>query len=1033
MGSDGITKSKDLQVELVIIGGGGAGLAAGVAAAEKGAKHIIVLEKRGATGGNTAMSSGMFAAESQAQKRAAIDARREEYFKILTNFAHWKVNPRIVRTFIDKSGDTIRWLEDKGLFFDCFPMYPNQIPVWHQARGNRGAETVKVLAEKCRKLGVKVFTSTTAKKIIIGAKGNVIGVVAESKGEEFILTTTSVIIATGGYGGNKELLKKYCPAYRDNMRCDGLLHTGDGLLMAMEMGAATEGLGLLLMSGPQIPNSITLNLGDPPDIKVAPLMAIVLEPNTLWVNKNGERFTDETIGFNHYVSSNTVNRQPDNLCYTLLDQKIVQTMTNQGLIIGLGRSRIDQRTKMPGLERELRKQTHGFMSIEQVDRELCNGCGICVTSCSVGAISLDTSVEDKGEFSPCRFACPAGVDMRRYLYLLKMGKVDEAYNVLREYLPLPAITGRVCPHFCEAECARNDVDEAVNINSLERFVADYWLREKAKPVPRKYTDKIAIIGSGPAGLSCAYFLSRMGYPVTVFEAMPVLGGMLRTGIPEYRLPKKILDEQINYIRDMGVKFKIGVSIGEDITFENLKRDYRAIFFATGNQLSRRIELEGDGLDGVLWGLDFLREVNLKNKIKVKDKVVVIGGGNVAMDVALTSLRLGAKEVQLACLESGDEIPAYKEEIQQAIEEGVRIKEGWGPQKILGNGKKVTGIELVRCTRVFDEKGKFNPSFDKKTTKTLKADMIILAIGQSPDYSLAPKGMKITEKGTVQVEPITLETSLPGIFAGGDIVDGVPSVVKAIADGNISSISIDRYLRGKNLKKGRDSKPKKVEKPPKEGIPKIIRIQTPRMVVNKIAGNFKEVKIGFNEDTAKQEVERCVTCGSRSIITYVEECRLCKSCETICPVHAIYPAPIRKIEPHVKISNSLEGIAKWMGAKPKVLKATVDEYNAACDKGFDPLFAKDQKYMVPLHTPPYYAIKSNSDFLDTIGGIKINERMEVLDKKDNPIPGLYAAGVAAGGWQGDTYCVILSGAASGFAINSGRIAAENTIKFSRGSK
>lgn len=1018
----------------MIIGGGGAGLAAAVAAAEEGASNVIVLEKLGFPGGNTAMSSGMFAAESLAQKRAAIDARREVLFKILTEFAHWKVNPRIVRAFIDKSGDTIRWLEDKGLVFDVLPMYPNQSPpTWHQARGNRGAEVVKVLAEECRKLGVKVLTSTSAKKIITGTKGNVTGVVAESKGDEFTITAKSVIIATGGYGGNKELLKKYSPAYRDNMLCDGLLHTGDGLIMAMEIGAATEGLGLLLMSGPQIPGSVLLYWGNPPDIKAAPLMAIALEPNTVWVNKNGERIADEAVGYNHYTSANAVNRQPDNLCYTLLDQKIVQTMEEEGLIIGLGRTRFDQRTKMPGLERELRIQTQGLMSIEQVDHELCNGCGICVNSCPVGAIDLDTVVADKGEFSPCRFACPAGVDMRRYLYLLRIGRVDEANNVLREFLPLPAVTGRVCPHPCEAECARNEVDEAVNINSLERFVADYWLKEKAQPVPKKYTAKTAIIGSGPAGLACAYFLTRMGYPVTVFEAMPVLGGMLRMGIPEYRLPKKVLDAQINYIRDMGVEFKTGVTIGKDITFEKLKKDYQAIFFATGNQLSRRIELEGGELDGVLWGLDFLRDVNLENEVKVKDKVVVIGGGNVAMDVALTALRLGAEEVQLACLESGDKIPAYKEEIEQAVAEGVSINEGWGPQRILGDGKMVTGIELVRCTKVFDAKGKFNPSFDKKTTKTLKADMVILAIGQAHDFSLAPKSMKITENGTVQIDPITLETSLPGIFAGGDVVTGAASVVKAIADGNTAAVSIDRYLRGEDLKKGRSSKPEKVKKPPQEGIPKMARMQTLLMSVDNIAGNFEEVKLGFNEDTAKQEVQRCLTCGSRAILNYVDDCRICKSCEINCPVHAIYVAPVKKIEPHVKISDSWDEIAKWMEADPQVLKTTIDKYNAGCDQGYDPIFAKDRKFLVPLRTPPYYAIKSNSDFLDTIGGIKINEPMEVLDKQGKPIPGLYAAGVAAGGWQGDTYCVVLSGAASGFAINSGRIAGENAFKFALGLK
>jgi NADPH-dependent glutamate synthase beta subunit-like oxidoreductase len=617
--------------------------------------------------------------------------------------------------------------------------------------------------------------------------------------------------------------------------------------------------------------------------------------------------------------------------------------------------------------------------------------------------------------------------MRRYLYLLKIGKFDEANNVLREFLPLPAVTGRVCPHLCETECARKEVDEAVNINSVERFVADYWLKEKARPVPRKYKRKTAIIGSGPAGLACAYFLTRMGYPVTVFEAQPVLGGMLRIGIPEYRLPKKILDEQINYIRDMGVEFKTGVTIGKDITFEKLKKDYQAIFFATGNQLSRRIELEGDGLDGVLWGLDFLRGVNLKNEIKVKDKIVVIGGGNVAIDVALTALRLGAKQVQLACLESGNEIPAYKEEIEQAVAEGVSINEGWGPQRILGDGKKVTGIELVRCTKVFDAKGKFNPSFDKKTTKILKADMIILAIGQAPDHSLTPRDLRITDNGTVQIDPITLETNLPGIFAGGDVVAGAASVVKAIADGNTVAVSIDRYFRGENLKKGRSSKPGKVKNPPKEGIPCLARVTAPVMSVDTLAGNFGEIKLGFDEDMAEQEVQRCMTCGSQSTVN-IDNCILCTSCATNCPAKAVYVSPVRKIKPLGKISDSLDEIAKWMKADPEVLKATIAEYNASCDQGYDSQFAKEKRYLQALRTPPYYVFKCSVVYLVTMGGIRVNQYMEAVDDMDKPIPGLFAAGSDTGGYESDTYCVLLPGSTFGFAINSGRIAGENAAKY-----
>jgi NADPH-dependent glutamate synthase beta subunit-like oxidoreductase len=538
------------------------------------------------------------------------------------------------------------------------------------------------------------------------------------------------------------------------------------------------------------------------------------------------------------------------------------------------------------------------MSIESINLNLCNGCGICVDTCPMDVIRLDTLVKDKEEYPSCRLACPAGVDIRSYVYLLREGMMEEAIEVLREALPLPAVTGRVCSHPCESECAHKEVDEAVNINSLERFVADYWLKEKAKPVRKIYAAKTAIIGSGPAGLSCAYFLTRMGYPVTVFEVMPVLGGMLRLGIPEYRLPKHVLDAQINYIRDMGVEFKTGVTIGKDMTFEQVQKDYQCVFFATGNQLSRRIELEGAKLDGVLWGLDFLRDVNLKRQVKVKDRVVVIGGGNVAIDVALTALRLGAKEVQLACLESREKMPAYEEEIKQGVDEGVGINVSWGPKRILGDGRKVTGIELVCCIRVFDEKGKFNPSFDEQVTKTIKADLIVLAIGQAPDLSFVPEGVKTAENNTIQVDPITLETSLPGIFAGGDVVSGATSVVEAIAAGKRASISIDRHHKGEDLKAGRDTKPYRVKRPPKEGIAKMVRRITPLLPIDQRAGNFKEVKMGLNQDMVSLEAQRCMTCGSRALIKYVEDCMLCDFCELDCPQKAIYVSPTKSVWPTV---------------------------------------------------------------------------------------------------------------------------------------
>lgn len=536
------------------------------------------------------------------------------------------------------------------------------------------------------------------------------------------------------------------------------------------------------------------------------------------------------------------------------------------------------------------------MSVERIDAARCNGCRMCVDACPLDIFRLDTLVEERGESPPCRVACPAGVDMRTYIYFLMQGMVEEAIRVLRESLPLPAVTGRVCPHPCETECARRQVDEAVNINSLERFVADHWLKEKAQPVRRIYASMTAVVGSGPAGLSCAYFLNRMGYPVTVFEAMPAIGGMLRLAIPEYRLPRDVLDAQIDYIRDMGVEFKTGVTIGRELTVEGLKKEYQAVFLAVGNQLSRKLELEGVGLDGVLWGLDFLRQVKLQPDVKVNDRVVVVGGGNVAINVALSALRLGAKDVQVVCLEPEGGMPAYEEEVKQAIEEGVAINDSWGPKRILGDGTHVTGIELVRCTRVVDEKGDFNPSFDERETRTMEADMIILAVGQAPNVSLLPEGIKTTERGAILIDPVTLETSLPGVFAGGDAAAEVSSVVDAIAAGRKASVSIDRYLKGEDLKAGRGAGPRSVPKPPREGIREMTRQVPPLLDVAGRAGNFDEVAKGLDQWTAFVEAQRCMTCGGRAVIAYPEHCMLCLFCERDCPVNAVYVSPEKRVQP-----------------------------------------------------------------------------------------------------------------------------------------
>jgi fumarate reductase flavoprotein subunit len=344
MSSSRAKKRESLQSEIVVIGGGGAGLAAAVSAAEKGA-NIIVLEKKRVPGGNSALATGLLAAESPVQKRLMIDARRDDLFKTAMNYAHWRINPRIVRAFIDKSGDTIRWLEEKGMRFSGIPpLYPNQVPlIWHTPEG-WGAKLIKTLVKTYKDLGGRILSDSAGKKILTGPKGNVTGVLAATKGNEFGIMAKCVIIATGGYSGNKNLLKKYCPDYHDNMYLWGVPNMGDGLLMATEVGAATEGLGILQLCGPVFPKSRHLG-------------AVAREPNTLWVNKKGERFTDESIIFRISEASNAIQRQPDKLLYTLFDDKTKQIMIEQGIIMGLGPHWMSEGNKFLQLEKELRQES----------------------------------------------------------------------------------------------------------------------------------------------------------------------------------------------------------------------------------------------------------------------------------------------------------------------------------------------------------------------------------------------------------------------------------------------------------------------------------------------------------------------------------------------------------------------------------------------------------------------------------------------------------------------------------------------------
>lgn len=366
--------------------------------------------------------------------------------------------------------------------------------------------------------------------------------------------------------------------------------------------------------------------------------------------------------------------------------------------------------------------------INVIDQDKCIGCGTCFKSCSLDVFRLDT---DQSKVSPCMAACPAGTDIRGYNALVQQGKLEEAAQKLRQANPFPGITGRICFHPCEKECARNAVDGAVNINAVEQFLGDLDLPEEQPAV--RHTAKVAVVGSGPAGLSCACFMARMGYPVTVFEAAPRPGGMLRYGIPAYRLPDAVVEAHVARLEALGVSFRCNTRIGKggDLALGDLRRrGYKAFLLAPGTSLSRRIAIEGAELPGVLWGVEFLRAVRGDHAPTFSGHVVVVGGGDVAVDAAISAKRLGASSVSMVSLESEAELPAYPHNIADARDEGIDFQCGWGPVRVEGTDA-VSGLAVKACLSVKDASGAFRPSFDEAQTRTIPADAVIFAIGRPP--------------------------------------------------------------------------------------------------------------------------------------------------------------------------------------------------------------------------------------------------------------------------------------------------------------
>lgn len=466
--------------------------------------------------------------------------------------------------------------------------------------------------------------------------------------------------------------------------------------------------------------------------------------------------------------------------------------------------------------------------------------------------------------APCMDACPIHLDIPRYVELIKDAKFSESLDVIRERLPLPACVGRICVRPCEDHCRRANVDEPISIMSLKRFVADHELSENKKPeyqiTSSENTGKIAIVGAGPAGMTCAYHLALKGYPVTVFEKLPVAGGMMAVGIPKYFLPPDILAREIETIEKIGVTIKTGISFGEDITLDSLKADgFDAVFLGTGLHGSRRLGVEGEELEGVIFGIQFLRDVALGKEVNLSKKIIVVGGGNVAIDVARTAKRLGAGEVTMVCLESREEMPAWEREIEGAGEEEIEIVNSLGPSSIKGQDGKVTGVEFKRCTSVFDEENRFSPKYDEADLEMLPADTVILAIGQSAESDVV---------SGLQVDPLTFQTELEWVFTGGDALYGPESVVEAAASGRKAAQSIDRFINNLPPEPDNDDyfdklfKSIRVYDPNEEVKQKVETME--RKELTKIPpeariSSFEEIEQGFSSPDAVAEAERCLRC------------------------------------------------------------------------------------------------------------------------------------------------------------------------------
>ena len=569
--------------------------------------------------------------------------------------------------------------------------------------------------------------------------------------------------------------------------------------------------------------------------------------------------------------------------------------------------------------------------VAKIDDEKCVACGQCVEYCPANAVKLgqkiasktpivqpETILPDDHEWgenmwnpnyrdskvnvvptgtAPCKVNCPAHIAVQGYIKLAALGKYKEALELIRKENPLPAVCGRICNRRCEFECTRGDIDQPIAIDEIKKFIADQELNPATRFIPEKmhnYGKKIAIIGSGPAGLSCAYYLGIDGYDVTVFEKENKLGGMLTLGIPSFRLEKDVIEAEIDILKQMGVKFKTGVEVGKDVTIPALRTEgFEGFYVAIGAQGGRKLgiegETEGEDAQGVISGVDFLRKINLGEPVGISGRVLVIGGGNVAIDVARAAVRTEAASVAMYCLESKKEMPASADEIEEALEEGITIKNGWGPKRIIVEDGKVKGVEFKKCTAVFDKNGRFAPKYNEKKTVIVEADCVLTSIGQSILWGdlLVGLSVDINGNGTVKADDLTYQTRETDVFAGGDVYTGPKFAIDAIAAGKQAAISLHRKVwPGQSLTIGRDRRVYKMLD--KGGVVVDDYDHTPRQKPNRTPADakasFHDQRRTFTVEQLKKETERCLGCG----VTIVDQnvCLGCGVCTTKCKFDAI---------------------------------------------------------------------------------------------------------------------------------------------------